>query len=596
MADDAAAMAQKNAEALDQLKANLESYGIAATRAHKSQGLLEKGEAKLYAMWNKNPMVNMVKQMTGMGRGMVAMLKHSTNRFNMTKKEEEQNKRNMTKMQAHMAQLLAMGSTQKLYNKHLKGTVTLKKKLLVNFLALFGIFLLITVGLAALSIAFQGANSPVLELTENMGIIHDAMQGLLMIFHGEGEGGLASAIDVAAASMLVFAAIALTISAPFAIFIATLMGMVGIFRVVKDSTDSTVAAILAALAVATAGLGAFLAFTGTTFLGLSAAMMLPITIFVAGLAALWAAFTGKAPVWIGVVGGVAMAIVAAVTMPVWGIPVAIAAIIATIIMIIYRCWDDIMALLGAAKDWVLGSWWRTVAFFALVGAFIVGWPIAIGVAILATIWKYRDKIAAVLSTALTALAAGKDWLYDNTIGALLSSLDKAYNGFITKKDEFMATLGGVGDAIMGVIGLENFPSLSGVLGSLIGALLSPLSSLKGLVNNWIIDPINSIIGFSLPLGIGKIKNLVGIDKIPHLARGGIVTGPTTARIGEEGPEAVIPLSKTGFGSGLGGSMTVNINVSGVTDRTDKRRLAREISDILAQEMRRQGGATTRGHF
>ena len=42
-------------------------------------------------------------------------------------------------------------------------------------------------------------------------------------------------------------------------------------------------------------------------------------------------------------------------------------------------------------------------------------------------------------------------------------------------------------------------------------------------------------------------------EIPEFARGGIVTGPTLARIGEAGPEAVVPLNGKG---GLGGGLTI----------------------------------------
>jgi len=47
-----------------------------------------------------------------------------------------------------------------------------------------------------------------------------------------------------------------------------------------------------------------------------------------------------------------------------------------------------------------------------------------------------------------------------------------------------------------------------------------------------------------------------VPNIPYLAEGGIVTGPTLAMIGENGPEAVIPL--TGRNSGMGGNYTINI--------------------------------------
>ena len=62
-------------------------------------------------------------------------------------------------------------------------------------------------------------------------------------------------------------------------------------------------------------------------------------------------------------------------------------------------------------------------------------------------------------------------------------------------------------------------------------------------------------------------------------------------IGEDGPEAVIPLNRKNNPNGIGiggGGVTVNINVGGVTDRTDKRALAKEIGDLIRAEMTRGG--------
>ena len=102
------------------------------------------------------------------------------------------------------------------------------------------------------------------------------------------------------------------------------------------------------------------------------------------------------------------------------------------------------------------------------------------------------------------------------------------------------------------------------------------------IPDWDILP-NSIQGKSLDLGF----------KIPELAEGGIVTAPTLALIGEAGPEAVVPLDGK---HGMSNTINVNIDVSGVTDRSDKRALAREISDIINQELRRTGGQPTRGRY
>ncbi len=52
--------------------------------------------------------------------------------------------------------------------------------------------------------------------------------------------------------------------------------------------------------------------------------------------------------------------------------------------------------------------------------------------------------------------------------------------------------------------------------------------------------------------------------VTRFAKGGIVTGPTNALIGEAGPEAVIPL--TGKNSGMMGSVyNINVNAGIGTD-------------------------------
>lgn len=74
------------------------------------------------------------------------------------------------------------------------------------------------------------------------------------------------------------------------------------------------------------------------------------------------------------------------------------------------------------------------------------------------------------------------------------------------------------------------------------------------------------------------------------ARGGIVTRPTRALIGERGPEAVIPL--TG-GNAMGG-VTVSINMGGVTvtNEADENRLAAAIEQRLLDSLNRVLGSGT----
>lgn len=78
---------------------------------------------------------------------------------------------------------------------------------------------------------------------------------------------------------------------------------------------------------------------------------------------------------------------------------------------------------------------------------------------------------------------------------------------------------------------------------------------NGIATLW-----NNTVGklsFTLPSWIPAIGGMgFSMPKIPMLANGGIVTGPTLAMIGEAGPEAVVPL---GRGGGMGGNYTINVN-------------------------------------
>ena len=77
-----------------------------------------------------------------------------------------------------------------------------------------------------------------------------------------------------------------------------------------------------------------------------------------------------------------------------------------------------------------------------------------------------------------------------------------------------------------------------------GFLIAPINMLIEGVN-WFIDAINEALRIKMPewLGGGEWSpNISKLELIP-LAEGGIVSSPTTALIGEAGPEAVIPLDK-----------------------------------------------------
>ena len=125
---------------------------------------------------------------------------------------------------------------------------------------------------------------------------------------------------------------------------------------------------------------------------------------------------------------------------------------------------------------------------------------------------------------------------------------------------------------------------------------------KGPIN-LVIEALNSVfssIKYSQTIDLpGRDPYTVGIDltdlQIPMLAKGGIVTGPTLAMIGEAGPEAVVPLD--GKNAPGGQTFNITVNPSGITDRSDKREMAREIGNLIQQEVSRAlGGTTMRGRM
>lgn len=103
-------------------------------------------------------------------------------------------------------------------------------------------------------------------------------------------------------------------------------------------------------------------------------------------------------------------------------------------------------------------------------------------------------------------------------------------------------IGGFVDGMKGAAGL-----VSDIAGNV-------WSAVKTLLND-AIDKINAALEFTISLPGPDVS--INPPNIPHLAKGGIVNKPTLALIGEDGPEAVVPLSKKhnpgGVMPGMGGA-------------------------------------------
>lgn len=111
----------------------------------------------------------------------------------------------------------------------------------------------------------------------------------------------------------------------------------------------------------------------------------------------------------------------------------------------------------------------------------------------------------------------------------------------------------------------------GLVKATTGAWEAVAGIIKGAINA-VIDVINGLFGFLNGIQIGIPEVNVGpvhigggtidpfnIPLIPHLASGGIVDGPTLALIGEQGKEAVVPLTGN---NALGGDFHSHITVQG----------------------------------
>lgn len=225
-------------------------------------------------------------------------------------------------------------------------------------------------------------------------------------------------------------------------------------------------------------------------------------------------------------------------------------------------WKEILLPVGAALGVIVGylviyhytmkAW---VAITKLAAAVQVLWNLALTanpigiiivaiaafVAALVVLWTrhkgFRDAVIRVWQDVKEKISTVWNFIH--------STFDK----IITKASE-------VGSKIKSGI-VSGISGLGSVLRSLIAGYFN-----YGFIDpaNWLIDKVLAIekhIPGSPDLGIGN-------DPIPRLARGGLVTRPTLALIGEAGPEMVIPLRGS---SGTGGNgINVYVNKTGADPR------------------------------
>jgi len=550
---------------LDRLQQQLEQVGVFSQNTTKNMGLFERQQLKISTALKKSPIYGMAKTLQGYAQSISKVTAITGKNSTMTKEQKEDLRGNMTMLEKLTAATIAHGVAQKMSNKLLAISNNGFTRLIVSAFSLVSIFMIVGFALAALSIAFDGANSPVLKMTEDLGPLHDAMQGLVLVLTGEGdEGGLSSALDVLAASLFVAGGAALFFSGPIGLVAGAIMLAVGAARIIQNEFNNVYLTI-------GVGIGVLLTLVGSIMMvkkvfalmkagsliairGTAGAVVAGIGLVIGGVAGLVAFAMGAGDGIKGVLLGIISALAIFVGLWIAGVTAAIAAPIALgllLIAIIIRYWDEIKAFLGKALNFLLKL--GGLIFYGLIsglGALIGG---LIGL-ITGALGLVLGAIAGIINA---IFQVGKSF-YTDVIKGGGSLIDWFISIPKTIKDGF---INGFKAVFNGVTGIYN----------------GFAKKMKFDIPKWV--PIVGGKTFKLPL-------------IPKLAKGGVVDSPTLAMIGEDGPEAVVPLNRKnnprGIGLGGGGGMTININVGGVTDRTDKRALAKEIGDLIRAEMTRGG--------
>ena len=234
-------------------------------------------------------------------------------------------------------------------------------------------------------------------------------------------------------------------------------------------------------------------------------------------------------------------------------------------------------LIGAAADWLFNEGLpMLVDKLVQLGNALVDWIgpnirpmlqklgeflIALTEWIITTAVPKLAEAALKLGVALTKWAA--QLLPDvlKGLGQLFVDLVAALPGLFLKLLELAGQLGkDVGKAIIDGI-VEGVKALIN-MGT--DAARGFVNAIIGFINKQLIDRINSLLEFSIPVPMAPdIKiNPPDIPKIPMLADGGIVTRPTLAMVGEAGPEAVIPLSGA---ASMMGNITINVQGSVIAE-------------------------------
>lgn len=240
------------------------------------------------------------------------------------------------------------------------------------------------------------------------------------------------------------------------------------------------------------------------------------------------------------------------------IPLVIAAVVG-IVLVIYKYWDEIKAFFAKV-------WQAIKTFFSNIPTYAS----AIWAKIVTGAKKLGSDIKKVFQTIVSSI---------QTILAKIKQFftTKVINPITTALTNFKNTVVGIFNTIVNTVGSFINNAFSTVINGI-------LKSIEDVINffingiNGAIDIINKIPGVQI--------TLLDPISLPRLASGGIAYSETTAIIGEQGKEAVLPLeNNTQWMDILADKVSQNINVS-FTIKEDPRGLFEVTQEEAAKFVRR----------
>ena len=327
------------------------------------------------------------------------------------------------------------------------------------------------------------------------------------------------------------------------------------------------------------------------------------TVVVGSFAAAWGLVSGAVTIWNGVAtlaSGITTALGTAIGFLTSPIGIAVAAIGGIIAagVLLYKNWDVVKEKCGQLKDWIVEKT-RTLKE-NVVNTFAelkekVSNILKIFGEYIGSIW---GKIKTTVTTVVTTV---KDWAVNgfNTLKTKVSNIMESVGAKIS------SVWSGIKGTFSGIIGWirENFTErwssawervktiFSNVFEGLKNLVKAPINAVIGIVNS-AISKINSAIGgiesalsfgpweIPTPFGsrtIGFSASFPRLSDIPYLAKGGLVSAPTFAMIGEAGSEAVLPLENRKTMSRVADSILSNSRSMGMDEKILTNAVARGVA-------------------